>query len=58
VNEEQQAEKNWERICTSQGWNEYSQVVHLEAFIRDQKLFAKFVKYAGKAADEENRRVW
>lgn len=49
------AEGQWERICNEQGWNEASQIVHLEGFIRQRGLFPDFAAYAAEAQREENR---
>lgn len=48
------AESQWAALCNEQGWNEASQIIHLEGFLRDQGLFPKFVAYAEAAAAEEN----
>ena len=48
------AESQWANLCNEQGWNEASQIIHLEGFLRDQGLFPKFVAYAEAVAAEEN----
>ena len=48
------AEAQWAGLCKEQGWNEASQIIHLEGFLRDHGLFPKFVAYAEAAAAEEN----
>ena len=48
------AESRWMELCNEQGWNEASQVVHLEGFLRDNGLLQRFVSYAESAAAEEN----
>jgi len=48
------AESQWADLCNEQGWNEASQIIHLEGFLRDHGLFPKFVAYAEAAAAEEN----
>lgn len=48
------AESRWADLCNAQGWNESSQIVHLEGFLRDEGLFKRFVDYAETAAAEEN----
>ncbi len=48
------ADVRWEEICNEQGWNENSQIIHLEGFLREKGLFGEFVQYAQVAADEEN----
>ena len=48
------AESQWAGLCNEQGWNEASQIIHLEGFLRDHGLFPKFVAYAEAAAAEEN----
>lgn len=48
------AESRWMELCNEQGWNEASQVVHLEGFLRDNNLLQRFVSYAESAAAEEN----
>lgn len=47
-------EEKWEMLCNQQGWNEESQIIHLEGFIRDKGLFEEFANYAEKVAEEEN----
>ena len=47
-------ETSWINLCGDQGWNEVSQIIHLEGFIRDKGLFAEFAAYAQAAANEEN----
>ena len=48
------AESQWADLCNEQGWNEASQIIHLEGFLSDHGLFPKFVAYAEAAAAEEN----
>ncbi len=48
------AESRWEDLCNEQGWNDASQVLHLEGFLRDNGLFQCFVSSAEAAATEEN----
>ena len=48
------AESRWEDLCNEQGWNEASQILHLEGFLRDNGLLQRFVSYAESAAAEEN----
>lgn len=48
------AEARWIAVCSGQGWNENSKVIHLEGFIRDKGLFVELAEYAEAAADEEN----
>lgn len=57
--QERDAEQRWEQVCNRQGWNEESQIVHLEGFLREKGLFAEFAAYAEQAGEEENgdRRV-
>jgi hypothetical protein len=50
---ERQAESEWMQIVNAQGWNEESQIIHLEGFLANQGLMAQFVEYARAAADEE-----
>lgn len=47
------AEHIWRRLVHTQGWNEASQIIHLEGFIRDQGLMTDFSKYAKRAAADE-----
>lgn len=48
------AESRWMDLCNEQGWNEASQILHLEGFLRDNGLLQRFVSYAESAAAEEN----
>lgn len=48
------AESQWAALCNEQGWNESSQIIHLEGFLRDNGLFPRFVAFAEAAAAEEN----
>ena len=54
---EMNAERRWSDICTEQGWNDQSQIIHLEGFIRGKGLFEEFSAYAATAAKEENGDV-
>lgn len=54
VLEDLRGEQAWEAQCNEQGWNEASQVIHLEGFLRDRGLFGAFAAYAQQAAEEEN----
>lgn len=45
---------DWQATCNGQGWNEESQVVHLEGFIGEMGLMPAFAAYASQAAAEEN----
>lgn len=47
-------EDKWGFLCNEQGWNEESQILHLEGFIRSKGLFPEFSAYAQRCADEEN----
>jgi hypothetical protein len=57
VNAIAQAEKagrdQWHDACNRLGWNEESQIVHLEGFLADKGLMAEFGAYAQEAAQEE-----
>lgn len=44
------AEHMWRRLVQTQDWNEASQIIHLEGFIRDRGLLADFTVYAKRAA--------
>ena len=46
--------QRWVNVCNEQGWNEESQIIHLEGFLKEKGLFQEFVEYAEAAADEEN----
>lgn len=46
-------ESDWEAACDANGWNEASQVNHLEGFIREMGLMPVFAAYAQRAAAEE-----
>jgi len=46
-------EQQWAMTCREQGWNEASQIIHLEGFLRSKGLFAELAAYAQKAAAEE-----
>lgn len=50
---EQDAEGRWNEICRQQGWNEESQITHLEQFIRTKGLLSELVAYASEVAAEE-----
>jgi hypothetical protein len=54
---ESNAEERYNQTCNVQGWNEESQIIHLEGFIRDKGLFGEFSAYAAKAAEEENAEI-
>lgn len=45
---------SWEMICNEQGWDEESQIIHLEAFIRSRGLDLDLAVYAAAVAAEEN----
>lgn len=49
-----EGESVWQDICNQQGWNESSQIIHLEGFLRDKGLFGEFAAYAEVVAKEEN----
>lgn len=51
---EHQAESEWARIVNAHGWNDESQIIHLEGFLADQGLMAQFVEYARAVAAEES----
>ncbi|MBU9199904.1 hypothetical protein KTD31_00625 [Burkholderia multivorans] len=51
---EHQARTEWTRIVNAQGWNEESQIIHLEGFLADQGLMSQFVEYARGVAAEED----
>lgn len=51
---QQTGEQRWTRACNQQGWNEASQIIHLEGFIREKGLFDELAAYAEMAAAEEN----
>lgn len=46
-------EGKWNALCNEHGWNEQSQILHLEGFLRDRNLFSAFVEYAKRAAEDE-----
>ena len=48
-------ESLWNELCGKQNWDENSQIIHLEGFLRDKGLFAEFAEYADAAAEEENQ---
>lgn len=52
--DEVRGEQIWIETCNNQGWNESSQIVHLEGFLREKALFGEFASHAEKAAEEEN----
>lgn len=54
---EQDATRTWYMLCSEQGWDDASKIIHLEGFLRDKGLFAEFVDYASQAADEENGEI-
>lgn len=47
-------EEAWTTLCNEQGWNDQSQVAHLEGFLRQAGLFSRFAQYVQAAADVEN----
>lgn len=47
-------EKDWNETVNRQGWNDASQVLHLEGFIREMSLMTALAAYAARAAEEEN----
>ena len=51
---EMNAERRWNQTCSEQQWNDQSQIIHLEGFLRDKGLFEEFSAYAATAAKEEN----
>jgi hypothetical protein len=51
------AEADWGRIVREQGWNEASQIIHLEGFLRQNGLFPKFATYAQTVAGEESADI-
>ena len=54
---QQAAEDEWEEICNAQNWDEVTQVIHLEGFIREKELFPEFTAYARRCAGEENEEI-
>jgi hypothetical protein len=46
-------ESRWADACNRQGWDDASQMIHLEGFIRDAGLMGAFADYAEAAVDEE-----
>lgn len=48
-----EGEQIWNDVCNAQGWDNYSQILHLEEFIRKKGLFAEFSTFAQDAAAEE-----
>ena len=49
-----EGEALWNKLCNEQGWGDYSQILHLEGYIRDKGLFAEFANRMQQVADEEN----
>lgn len=47
-------EKDWNETVNRQGWNETSQVLHLESFIREMGLMTALAAYAVRVAEDEN----
>jgi hypothetical protein len=43
----------WHDACNRLGWNEQSQILHLEGFLANKGLLAEFGAYAEEAAKEE-----
>jgi hypothetical protein len=43
----------WEEVVNRMGWDEESQLIHLEEFIRSKGLLHEFVDYANDIATEE-----
>ncbi|KVP17276.1 hypothetical protein [Burkholderia ubonensis] len=46
--------QQWHAACNRMGWNEESQIVHLEGFLAEKGLLAEFGAYAQAAAEEED----
>jgi len=46
-------ENQWHDACNRMGWDEDSQIVHLEGFLTSKGLMAEFGAYAQEAAAEE-----
>lgn len=47
-------EVRWHQVVNQQGWNDATEIIHLEGFLRDKGLFDQFADYAEVAAAEEN----
>lgn len=52
---EADGEHLWHSTWITQAWNDESKIIHLEGFLREMGLMAKFATYAHKAAEEENK---
>jgi hypothetical protein len=48
------AELAWVNVVNRQGWNDSSEILHLEAFIRERGLMGELAKYAEQVAAEES----
>ena len=48
-------EADWVATVNAQGWDDQSEIVHLEGFIRDMGLMPALAAYAATVAKEENR---
>jgi len=46
-------EERWKDACNVRTWDETTQIVHLEGFVRDKGLFPQLATYAERAAKEE-----
>lgn len=51
---EHAAEKAWINVVNRMGWNDQSEILHLEAFIRERGLMGELAKYAETVAKEES----
>ena len=49
----QEGEGIWENLCNEHGWNDETQIILLEGFLRDRGLFGIFAEQAQKVAEEE-----
>ena len=50
---ERAAELDWTNVVNRMGWNDRSEVLHLEGFIREKGLMGELAKYAETVATEE-----
>lgn len=51
---ESSAETRYNKTCNEQGWDEATQIIHMEGFLSAKGLFEEFATYAAMAAAEEN----
>jgi hypothetical protein len=51
------AEERWGDLCNERKWDETTQIIHLEGFIREEGLFPQFTAFAELCAKEEEEEL-